>query len=517
MLKKQILNIIFLLLSLGSVKSQEVVTGLQSNPVLKSGKSESTLMKGFTDTLELPFFDDFSGRGVFPDAGRWSDNNIFINDTYSNSQISIGVATFDALDNSGRMYETASPAGFEADRLTSQPINLNYLPSDNIRLSFYFQPGGLADMPEVKDSLVVQFFAPEIESWYSVWKGSISNNPDFKAVILYINQPEFLKKGFMFRFINYASLSDNLGDPSMVGNCDQWNIDYILLDKNREPGDTVFTDVAFRLPLRSLLKTHEAMPWKQFRQIYLQEMDTEIPVHYRNNDTIIRNVTRNFEIRDVYEESQAALFSAGATNIAPLKNEDYNASLIHTFNTVNNDSALFRITGWLITDDFDPKDNDTLVYYQIFNNYFAFDDGSAENGYGINGLGSKNAMVAVRFKSFMKDTLRAIKICFNDSYLNANKRSFNLMVWDDNGGIPGNVLYSGNEVMVEQGEAINGFYTYHLSAGVAVDDIFYVGWKQLSDAFLNAGLDINTPHYGRQFYWINGTWNPSQVNGSLMI
>ena len=53
--------------------------------------------------------------------------------------------------------------------------------------------------------------------------------------------------------------------------------------------------------------------------------------------------------------------------------------------------------------------------------------------------------------------------------------------------------------------------------GVAVDDIFYVGWKQLSDTFLNAGLDINTPHSGRQFYWINGIWNPSQVNGSLMI
>jgi len=52
---------------------------------------------------------------------------------------------------------------------------------------------------------------------------------------------------------------------------------------------------------------------------------------------------------------------------------------------------------------------------------------------------------------------------------------------------------------------------------VAVDDIFYVGWKQLSDAFLNTGLDINTTHSGRQFYWINGIWNPSQVNGSLMI
>ena len=54
----------------------------------------------------------------------------------------------------------------------------------------------------------------------------------------------------------------------------------------------------------------------------------------------------------------------------------------------------------LKTDDFDPKGNDTLIYYQVFKNYFAFDDGSSEGGYGINGLGSRNAMVAYRFTSY---------------------------------------------------------------------------------------------------------------------
>ncbi len=98
----------------------------------------------------------------------------------------------------------------------------------------------------------------------------------FKPVILKIDQDRFLKKGFRFRFINYASLSPNLSDPSMVGNCDQWNIDYVILDKNRNAGDTIFPDVAFRYPLRSLLKTHESMPWKQFKQIYLQEMGSAI-------------------------------------------------------------------------------------------------------------------------------------------------------------------------------------------------------------------------------------------------
>jgi len=126
-------------------------------------------------------------------------------------------------------------------------------------------------------------------------------------------------------------------------------------------------------------------------------------------------------------------------------------------------------------------------------------------------------MVAYRFKSYIQDTLRAIKICFNDSYMNANQRIFDLMVWDDLEGGPGNVLYSQEKAMVHQGEAINGFYTYHLKDAVMVDDIFYVGWKQRTETFLNAGLDINTPHDGRQFYWINGNWIHSAVSGSIMI
>jgi hypothetical protein len=246
-------------------------------------------------------------------------------------------------------------------------------------------------------------------------------------------------------------------------------------------------------------------------------MGSSIAVNYRNNDTIARNVTRDFQIFDVYENKVSHSFTAGATIIGPLTTVDYKANLIYTFNTLSADSALFKITCSLKTDEFDPKANDTLVYYQTFKNYFAFDDGSAEGGYGINGQGSRNAMVAYRFKSFIQDTIRAISICFNDSYLNANKRAFDLMVWKDNNGIPGDVLYTVEEVMVEQGTQINGFYNYTFPEGVPVDDIFYVGWKQRTETFLNAGYDINTPNNGRQFYWLNGDWRTSEVPGTIMI
>jgi hypothetical protein len=514
--------IIYILITLSCIEissAQEVVSGLRSNRLLTNqGERKSkkyTLLN--SDPVELPFFDDFSVASYYPDQTKWLDDYVFINNTYSDKQISSGIATFDALDNNGRLYETASSYLFQSDQLTSQPLNLSYTPADNLWLSFFYQAGGLGDSPEPDDSLTLQFLAPEENKWYSVWKAAGTTDQTFKPAILRISDPRFLKTGFQFRFTNYASLSPNQNDPSMVGNCDHWNVDYILIDRNRNAADTIFPDVAFTMPMRSVLKNHEAMPWKQYREIELQEMGSSVPIHYRNNDTIIRNVTRNFEILDVYANSVSYLFTAGATNINPLTSVDYNADIVYSFNSANNDSAQFRITALLKTDEFDPKENDTMVYFQTFKNYFAFDDGTAEAGYGINGLGSRNAMFAYRFRSFLEDTLRAINICFNDSYTDANKRAFDLMVWDDNNGLPGNVLYTMEEVMVEQGQNINGFYTYKLPEKIAVNDIFYVGWRQRTESFLNAGLDVNTPHSGKQFYWLNGQWQQSQVAGTVMI
>lgn len=519
MIRNAIIITIISLAAVATSAGQEVVAGLQSNPAL-TGITEND-RKGLTYTtseiIELPFFDDFSGRSVYPDPKKWTDNFVFINNTYSDRQITTGVATFDAIDNKGRLYETAISTGFAGDMLTSQPVNLEYSATDNIMLSFYYQAGGLGDAPEPNDSLTLLFLAPEENKWYSVWRAGGTTDKSFRQSSIPIDNQRFLKKGFQFRFINYVTISQNTIDQSMIGNCDHWNIDYVYLNRNREAADTVYADVAFRTSIRSLLKNHEAMPWNQFREIELQEMSSFIPIHYRNNDIIVRNVTRNFEIWDVNKNAQVHSFTAGATNINPQTNVDYNANLIYTFKSDSPDSARFRITCTLKTDDFDPKGNDTIIYYQVFKNYFAFDDGSSEMGYGINGQGSRNAMVAYRFKSFVPDTLRSVQICFNDSYRDANKRAFDLLVWDDDKGVPGNVLYRGEEVMVEQPGKINGFYNYGITDGIPVNGVFYIGWKQRSETFLNAGLDVNTPQEGRQLYWLNGLWQQSQVSGSIMI
>jgi len=108
------------------------------------------------------------------------------------------------------MYDQASSSGFEADHLTSQPINLNYTSSDNIWLSFFYQAGGLGDPPEANDSLTLQFFAPLEQKWYSIWKVGGSLDQRFKPAIIRIDKDRFLQKGFQFRFVNYASISQTL-------------------------------------------------------------------------------------------------------------------------------------------------------------------------------------------------------------------------------------------------------------------------------------------------------------------
>ncbi|MBE0675212.1 MAG: T9SS type A sorting domain-containing protein [Bacteroidales bacterium] len=499
--------------------AQEVVTGLTSNTILTAAKSTgfNNYSKATVDTLELPFLDDFSYHGPYPDSVRWSDRFVFVNNTFTVDQVTAGVATFDLIGVDGRLNDEAETYVFPADRLTSNPINLSYPQSDSIWFSFLYQPAGTGDAPEPGDSLTLQFWSPETESWHSIWQVEGSSHHQFKDVMIPVTQPIFLKKGFRFRFTAYGSLSQSTSDPAMKTSGDNWNIDYVKLDRLRHYDDTVLHDVAFTLPLRSLLKTHESMPLKHFRQSSLSEMGSFIPVTYRNNDTVIRNVTRQFEIIDLNTCTTTHSFSGGATNTDPLAVVSYNAPLFYTFSTASPDTISYQVKSWLITDDFDPRANDTITYTQNFENIFSFDDGTAEAGYGINGQGARNAMAAYRFRAFVPDSLRAVMISFNDSYLNSNLRAFDLAVWDNNNGIPGNMIYTEEEIMVEQGEGINGFLTYILQEPVYIDNIFYIGWKQRSETFLNAGLDINTPHAGRQFYWLNGEWYQSQVEGSLMI
>ena len=86
----------------------------------------------------------------------------------------VGVATLDALDAHGQLYAGAGAAQFHADTLEGRPLNL--AGGTDTYLSFRFQPGGWAEMaPAPGDSLLVDFYQPDLAEWRTVWRASLAS------------------------------------------------------------------------------------------------------------------------------------------------------------------------------------------------------------------------------------------------------------------------------------------------------------------------------------------------------
>ncbi|MDA3820063.1 MAG: hypothetical protein PF590_06365 [Candidatus Delongbacteria bacterium] len=171
MMKKIIYSVIILFVIVTACYGQEKLVGLDVNPAVKEHIKKhpeclQTHMKS-TDTLELPFFDDFAVMSVFPDADKWLNKDAFINNQWALNPMSYGVASLDIADSIGNIRALSS-GGEPSDYLTSLPIDLSYDPVDSIYLSFAYQAGGRSKVPEEKDSLVLEFTTPDT-TWVNIW------------------------------------------------------------------------------------------------------------------------------------------------------------------------------------------------------------------------------------------------------------------------------------------------------------------------------------------------------------
>lgn len=518
MFLKRYLVITFLSFAIFSGFSQESTVTVMDNPVLTNTEEQKPVkLKNFLlqDTLSLPFFDDFSGSlSPYPKASIWRDSFVFINNSWPVNPLSTGVATFDALNRNGKIYTHASDKPFIADVLTSKPINMSYPQGSNAYLSFYYQPQGLGDTTEVQDSLMVDFYNPSSKKWWNVWRVSGSGLHPFKAVILPVNADSFLVRGFQFRFRNIASIKQNNFDPGKMGDVDHWHIDYIKLDINRNPNDTIMRDVAFLKPVGSLLKTYQSMPWKQFQIAFQNVMRKDISVTYRNNDTIGHKPDRYFEISDL-NGNHVTSFYSGNENINPQEVYNFTTNLEYPFFTNETDSARFEVKSFLRTEPYDIKINDTTRFIQIFSNYFAYDDGSPEQGYGLSGQGTSNSMVALKFTSYFADSLTAIKIFFNSTKNDASSQfNFRLTIWSAATSGPGKIIYQADQ---QTPKALGKYTTYTLDSAIIVNGDFYVGWQQPNEDFLNVGMDKNNATPGSLFYNTGSWYKSSFDNAALMI
>lgn len=508
-----------LIQSTGYLKAQEKLQALSQNTQLQTQEQKGRLKSISAISLQLPVIDDFSSTQTFPDARIWADDNVFINNSFAVNPKTIGVATFDIFDSKGKIYDIATGIGFGADTLTSNPIYLGYGPEANIRLSFYYQPGGLGDIPDAKDSLTLQFYAPSTRKWVPVWV----TPPGYDTILSFtyknilINDTAFLKDGFRFRFINYASLtaSDIAGKTSIP---DVWNLDYVKLDKNRPENDSVYQDIAMINPLRSLLKTYNAMPWSHYLFAFIQEIKPKVEMTYKIYNPKGLTVDRKFTFKELHTNNPKDTINMGGEINDPWQNIYKEYDLTNPFTSRNKDSAIYEIRSFISIEDTinKYKYNDTAKFTQVFTNYFAYDDGTAESGYGISGQGAENAKAAYRFYSYFPDTLRSIAILFNPSQQAIDTIYFRLSVWDNNNGKPGNLIYRDLWERTPLIKPRNEFAYFALDSGILVNETFFVGWEQSSEGFLNIGYDLNSTNGQRfLFYNINGAWEQSGSTGSV--
>lgn len=533
---KKISVVLAFLLSCFFAVAQEVIIDC-GNPVLQEyySKHQHKVQQKLSSNLELPFFDDFSNSLIYPDAAKWTDRFAYINNSNGKNPISIGVATLDAIDETGKVY-LHLPTGMsaEADYLTSQPLNLQRDVADSIYLSFFYQCGGGGNTPEYRDSLVLQFYSVENDTWKSIWRAYGGNAMEnFEMVLIPIIDTIWLKDGFRFRFVNHASLSSNY-EPSWQSNVDQWHLDFVILDANRSCNDTIVQDVAMLKNVGPFLKEYTTMPWEHFKQLDRSAVLDSITFAYLNYQPFTNNINRQYNVFDKDENTSLIPHRTYIDNHCGDDSENageqetviYTKKFCYLFDEetyMQDDSATFLIRANIKTDIAQEREyyrqNDTVRYYQVFKNYYAYDDGTAEKGYGISGQGTANSSLAYQFKCLAADTLYGMYIYFNRTQNDGNQKYFYLTVWQDDNGQPGDTIASRMGVLPKYSDNINGFtyYTFDKPIPLAKDQIFYVGWIKTTNDMLNCGLDTDTNARDKIFFNVSGYWERSIVSAALMI
>jgi len=495
--------------------AQLTLKSIKSNPAYSKDLllENSSQQKTFQDTVELPFIDDFSYNGPYPWGNFWLDSTAYINAHLPILPPSWGVATLDGLNKFGRPYAGNNAQG-SADTLTSRWINLNYPASDSIYLSFMYQPKGLGNFPEFADTFSLEFKNPDDTLWTYQWSVRGQDFPQasvpFKSVMIPITDTAFLKKGFQFRFRNYASLN---------GNLDHWHIDYVRLDRGRFRNDTLYDDVAFVYKPFSILKTYQSVPFQHF----LPGANTNMAETYDLSLTQNRGgaATRFYN----YYIINSAGEIKDSINLSPkgpvtLRNEYVFEEVVkYVYEDNNEEWTTYQLKHWLRRDtsvsDLIAR-NDTTTYLQILSNYYALDDGTPEANISLSN--PTGGFVAQRFDIWRSDTLKSVQFYIDELNDGLPDKPFFIMVWAAGNNQPGQIVVS--EGLVYPDHYGRGYFTtyvlenpVYLTAGT-----YYFGWAQTENFDLNVGFDLNINHNDKIFYNFDGNWyNFQSDEGTIMI
>lgn len=488
------------------------------------------------------FMDDFSYDGPFPDPNKWLDDRIYVNNTMSPRPPSIGMATFDGLNYTGRPYGGGSGI---SDVLTSAYLDFSGV-KDSIFLSFYAEPKGLGYSPDVNDVLELQFKNKD-EKWETIQKIATSRlylpsepAPGF-TFFVYKLDPKYFFRGFQFRFRGYSS---------RTGINDVWNLDYVRVSIDRpgqEKSPSQFSDIAYTNMPGSLFKNYSAMPWKHFKGFENTELNTQIPLNIYSHFNVTQNINlSNFKIEeettnqtmlDNYAYIPASLLNIPAKSLISQSityNNTPQVTLLAALQNLpaNANQFIFKTTASFTITEEDKfyssvDDNNITTRITESSNYFAYDDGTAESVIAPEG---SNTQIQVKFNANVDDSLRSVLIHFPRFNQDLSNFRFNLRVYVGQLGKEPKYekLFLKPDYPDKYSEGFNGYTRYILTD----DDnkpfplfipkgTFYVGIQQVTTGSepLVIGYDKNTPS-ARQHIFKNttGIWQPlTGSSGALML
>lgn len=481
-------------------------------------------------SLQLPFFDDFSNQQLTQGNPKlWLQSGGTIqNFTVAINPPTMGVITFDGKNASGIPYDfNSKTSNGLTDVLTSMPIDLSkYSPKDSLILSFYWQAKGLGELPDEEDSLKLSMLNKKGE-WKTAWvqKGGFGlNTTQFKQAFVTLSDSAFFYENFKFKFEAYGR---------QTGSFDNWNLDLVYFNAHRAIAKIDFEERACQALTGTYLKNFSAMPLNQYLVNPKAETNESLTVQAFNFNNSLSNT--NFTISYIDNSTQKSIKKVESTELkdfmrfnaystyfqkfpievlSPLPSKKVDLSVQFKLISVENGNVI------------NSTANDSISHRVVLNNYYAYDDGTAELGADVD---IKLAKVAIRFPLNQPDILTAVQVNFSPYYKNQEGQYFFVQIYKDstiqvngkNASMPGKLIYQEEFKVVNPSKA-NEFTTYSLREDIKVEKGFYVGWTKVSNETIGVGFDKNTPQFAHNIYYNLGGSNwvqndSTNMRGSLMV
>ncbi len=502
------------------------------------------------ETIELPFFDDFANNdGVYPTRDLWLDRDVYINNTMAPNPPSIGMATFDGLDPSGTPYENFG----QGDDLTSKPIDMSLLSGEeDIYFKCYVAARGYGLYPNFPDSLVLEFRNADRE-WKRAgsWNGFITNPGDvnpfpWEFFSIRIEDEEYFHDAFQFRFQSYHS-------PG--GLDDLWHVDYVKIEVGDDESP-IFDDVAFTETPRSILSRYTAMPWKQFKANVNGELRNDnITSSYFNHNNETETVSGG-SIAKISNLTTGTDLSAmntvtDATNVNSQEYTFVTNDLVDGFwSQVGSELASFPANtekadlsfNFSINLAQDPlgENNDVTNFVTPLDDYYAYDDGTAESAVFLVNQQNDGPEYAIRYRANVEDQLQGVRFHFPHVKIDQEAgQSFSIKVWvDPSGSNDFNYLEDNEPDYVRQfvsptypdsfTDSLQALTTYALQdengdptpLTIPAGADFYIGFQQTSLGLsgVHVGFDVQYDARPHTFLNLGSFWFeiPDEFDGAIM-